>query len=128
VDRREFVGSSLAATFALALPDTSGESSSRRIGASTVTRLRNRTARLRRLDDVLGGADTYSVYAAELKATKALADEASYTSATGRGLMAVIAEQAQQAGWAASTPVGTAPHTATSRTALPPHPMQGTRC
>jgi hypothetical protein len=44
-----------------------------------VARLRNRTARLRRLDDVLGGADTYRVYLDELKATTALADEANYT-------------------------------------------------
>jgi hypothetical protein len=101
VDRREFVGSSLVATFALALPETAEISSDRRIGATTVFRLRNRTARLRRLDDVLGGADTYRIYAAELKATTALADDATYTDATGRALMAVIAEQAQQAGWAA---------------------------
>lgn len=101
VDRREFVGSSLAATFTLALPGPAEAPSGRRIGASTVLRLRNRTARLRRLDDVLGGADTYRIYAAELKATTALVDEGSYTGATGRALMAVVAEQAQQAGWAA---------------------------
>lgn len=101
VDRREFVGSSLAATFALVVPAGVGASQGRRIGADAVTRLRGRTARLRRLDDVLGGADTYRVYRDELMATTALADEASYTDATGRALMAVIAEQAQQAGWSA---------------------------
>jgi len=101
VDRRGFVGASVVATFALALPDAAEASSGRRIGASTVLRLRNRTARLRRLDDVLGGADTYRIYAAELKAITVLADEATYTDATGRALMALIAEQTQQAGWAA---------------------------
>jgi tetratricopeptide (TPR) repeat protein len=85
----------------LAVPARVDLSASRRIDVKTVTLLRNRTARLRRLDDVLGGADTYRVYRAELDAATTLADEASYTDADGRALMAVIAEQAQQAGWAA---------------------------
>jgi transcriptional regulator with XRE-family HTH domain len=101
VDRREFVGSSLAVGFTLAVPSAPDLASGRRIGAEAVARLRNRTARLRRLDDVLGGAETYPVYAAELKSTIALVDEASYTGTTGRALMGVVTEQAQQAGWAA---------------------------
>lgn len=101
VNRRGFVGSSLVATFTLALPPATEMSSGRRIDACTVARLRNRTARLRRLDDVLGGADTYPIYRDELKATTVLTDEASYTDVIGRALMGVIAEQAQQAGWAA---------------------------
>jgi transcriptional regulator with XRE-family HTH domain len=101
VDRREFMGSSLAATFTLTVPAGVDLSAGRRIDASTVARLRSRTARLRRLDDILGGADTYAAYRTELDTTTALADEASYTDATGRALMAVIAEQTQQAGWAA---------------------------
>jgi transcriptional regulator with XRE-family HTH domain len=101
VDRRAFVESSLAATFALAVPVGVETSTGRRIGKDTVARIRRRTARLRRLDDVLGGTDTYPVYLAELKATNSLADEASYTGTTGRALMAVIDEQAQQAGWSA---------------------------
>jgi hypothetical protein len=59
VDRREFVGSSLAAGFTLALPAGAGSEIGRRIGAEDLARLHNRTARLRRLDDVLGGAETY---------------------------------------------------------------------
>lgn len=101
VDRREFVGSSLIATFALTVPAVDILSGGRRIGAGTVVRLRARTARLRRLDDVLGGADTYGTYLAELTATTALAREATYTEETGRALRGVIAEQTQQAGWAA---------------------------
>ncbi|MCW2937799.1 MAG: hypothetical protein JWN00_784 [Actinomycetia bacterium] len=78
-----------------------GLSSGRRIDAGTVERLRRRTARLRRLDEVLGGADTYRLYTGELAATITLVDEGSYTDTTGRTLLSVVAEQAQQAGWAA---------------------------
>jgi transcriptional regulator with XRE-family HTH domain len=101
VDRREFVGSSLAATFTFALPADTTSTSGRRIGTGTVARLSNRTARLRRLDDILGGVDTYSIYRDELRATTALVNEATYTDATGRALIAIIAEQAQMAGWSA---------------------------
>ncbi|GLW05959.1 hypothetical protein Misp01_10890 [Microtetraspora sp. NBRC 13810] len=73
----------------------------RRIGADQIDHLLRRTARLRCLDDHLGGADTYRLYAAELAVTSALADDASYTQETGRALLSVLAEQAQQAGWAA---------------------------
>lgn len=86
----------LAAGLAVAMPAPHG-----RIGQSTVTCLRERTARLRRLDDVLGGGDTYPVYTAEYQATKALLRKASYGEATGRSLLSLLAEQAQQAGWAA---------------------------
>ncbi|WP_254885575.1 hypothetical protein [Streptomyces sp. NA02950] len=63
--------------------------------------MRQRTARLRRLDDVLGGGDTYRVYLGEYQATKTMLREGSYTEETGRALRSVLAEQAQQAGWAA---------------------------
>lgn len=73
----------------------------RRIGDDVPAQLRRRTARLRRLDDYLGGADTYALYAAELEATSALAKNARCSERTGRGLLSVVAEQAQLAGWAA---------------------------
>jgi transcriptional regulator with XRE-family HTH domain len=101
VDRRQFVGSSLAAGFAITMPMSVDLSAGRWIGPTAIARLRNRTARLRRLDDVLGGGETYPTYLDELKATATLVDEASYADATGRALLAVVAEQAQQAGWAA---------------------------
>jgi hypothetical protein len=63
--------------------------------------LRNRTARLRRLDDVLGGGDTFRLYLAEYEHTKSLIKNASTTTAIEKDLLAVLAEQAQQAGWAA---------------------------
>lgn len=65
-------------------------------GHGLVDRLRERTARLRRLDDYLGGAETYPLYAAELRWTTALARDDARPA-----LLAVVAEQAQQAGWAA---------------------------
>ncbi|WP_069885288.1 hypothetical protein [Streptomyces luteocolor] len=95
--RRRFVQvAGLAATMPTVLAQPSG-----RIGRRTVTSLRERTARLRRLDDVLGGGDTYRVYTAEYQATKALLRDTRYDEATGRALLSLLAEQAQQAGWAA---------------------------
>jgi transcriptional regulator with XRE-family HTH domain len=73
----------------------------RRISADEVEMLRERTARHRKLDDYLGGADTYQLYALDLEQTAALIRDASYSGQTGRLLAALYAEQAQQAGWAA---------------------------
>lgn len=53
------------------------------------------------MDDYLGGADTYRLYAAELDATKTLAKHATCTAGTRQALTSLIAEQAQMAGWAA---------------------------
>ncbi|MFI1195533.1 helix-turn-helix domain-containing protein [Micromonospora sp. NPDC020750] len=95
--RREFVAvAGLAAT----LPHTL-LAHGRRVGADTPGRLLDRTARLRRLDNHLGGADTHRLYAAEVDATAHLIQDGSYDETTGRQLLAVLAEQAQLAGWAA---------------------------
>ncbi|MFJ9127674.1 XRE family transcriptional regulator [Streptomyces sp. NPDC102340] len=99
--RREFVkkaSGSIAAASLIALTplETGG-----RLGASDVEQLRRRTARLRRLDDVLGGGDTFKLYLGEFHATRGLLRDSSYSEATGRALRSVLAEQAQQAGWAA---------------------------
>lgn len=99
--RREFLGSAVIAGLTTGLPQLTQVAVSRRIGSDVISLLRERTARLRRLDDILGGADTFQVYAAELDATTGLLDHASYTETTGRDLLALAAEQAQQAGWAA---------------------------
>jgi len=72
-----------------------------RIGSSTIARLIGRTARLRQMDNFLGGADTYRMFLAELESTRYLAKTATYDEATGRILRSLIAEQAQQAGWSA---------------------------
>jgi tetratricopeptide (TPR) repeat protein len=72
-----------------------------RIGQEAVDEVRARTVRLRRLDDYLGGGDTYRLYADELAETVRLINEASYTDAMGKELVSIAAQQAQQAGWAA---------------------------
>ncbi|OEJ21260.1 hypothetical protein AR457_35985 [Streptomyces agglomeratus] len=99
-DRRGFMTASTAAGIALIQP-SSLLSSGRRIGADVPRQLSQRTARLRRLDDFVGGGDTYRMYVRELEGTTRLADEGVYSEATGRGLRGIIAEQAQLAGWAA---------------------------
>ncbi|MER7112434.1 helix-turn-helix domain-containing protein [Streptomyces sp. NPDC000229] len=100
VDRRRFITASASAGIAVMQP-SSLLSSGRRIGADVPRQLSERTARLRRLDDFVGGGDTYQMYVRELEATTRLADEGVYAEATGRGLRGIIAEQAQLAGWAA---------------------------
>jgi transcriptional regulator with XRE-family HTH domain/tetratricopeptide (TPR) repeat protein len=97
VDRRAFAG--LATGLALA-PLTRPRTGSL-LGAGEVRQLQARTARIRRLDDHLGGMDTYRVYTAEMAATTKLIKQASYTQATAKALTGVLAEQAQMAGWAA---------------------------
>ncbi|MEJ3750597.1 helix-turn-helix transcriptional regulator [Actinomycetes bacterium KLBMP 9797] len=97
VRRRAFLaGAGLAAALSHAPPRQS-----RQVGAEVPVKLVQRTARLRRLDDYLGGADTWRTYAAEVAETEARVKEGVYTEATGLALLAVLAEQAQLAGWAA---------------------------
>jgi len=99
--RREFFKSSAGAGLVLGLPELTQIKTGRHIGRDVPDQLRHRTARLRRLDDVLGGGDTYRVYLGEYQATKTMLREGSYTKETGRALLSVLSEQAQQAGWAA---------------------------
>ncbi|MEU1106529.1 XRE family transcriptional regulator [Streptomyces tibetensis] len=101
VRRRKFFKASAVAGLAVGLPELTRPRVGSRIGGDYPERLRERTARLRRLDDVLGGGDTYQVYLGEYQATKALLRDATYTEPTGQALLSVLAEQAQQAGWAA---------------------------
>ncbi|MBT2676809.1 helix-turn-helix transcriptional regulator [Streptomyces sp. ISL-14] len=98
--RREFLKTS-AAALAVGLPELSRPAAGGRVGGDLPEKLRQRTARLRRLDDVLGGGDTYRTYLGEYQATRSLLRRTSYTEETGRALLSVLAEQAQQAGWAA---------------------------
>jgi tetratricopeptide (TPR) repeat protein len=97
-DRR---AGAVGAGLVLGLPDLASIKFGERIDSQVPTQLRRRTARLRRLDDLLGGGDTYRVYLGEFHCTKALLRESTYTEATGKALLSVLAEQAQQAGWAA---------------------------
>ncbi|KAB1946096.1 helix-turn-helix transcriptional regulator [Micromonospora sp. ALFpr18c] len=97
IRRREFVA---AAGLAAALPHTL-LGHGRHVGPGTAGRLAERTARLRRLDNFLGGADTHRLYQAEADSTTRLIQEGSYSETVGRQLLAVLAEQTQLAGWAA---------------------------
>jgi tetratricopeptide (TPR) repeat protein len=101
VERRRFLRAGTGAGLAAALPEMSRPAAGRRLGSEVPDQLRLRTARLRRLDQVLGGGDTYRVYLGEYQATKALLRDSTYAEQTRRGLLSVLAEQAQQAGWAA---------------------------
>lgn len=101
VRRREFFKATAGAGMAVGLPDLARPMTGRRVGRDFPERLRERTARLRRLDDVLGGGDTYRIYLGEYQATKTLMRDCTYSEETGRALLSVLAEQAQQAGWAA---------------------------
>ncbi|MQS39852.1 tetratricopeptide repeat protein [Streptomyces katsurahamanus] len=101
MQRRGFMRASAGAGLAAALPDLEPISASGKIGIQLPEELRRRAARLRRLDEILGGGDTYRVYLSEYLATKRLIDLGTCTGETRRALLSVLAEQAQQAGWAA---------------------------
>ncbi|MFJ4832805.1 XRE family transcriptional regulator [Streptomyces sp. NPDC088747] len=101
VRRRELLKASAGVGLTVSLPDLARPLTGRQVGRDLPERLRERTARLRRLDDVLGGGDTYRVYLGEYQATKALLRDCTYTERTRQALLSVLAEQAQQAGWAA---------------------------
>jgi hypothetical protein len=97
IRRREMIA---RAGMAVALPQTILDYG-RWIGSEVPQQISDRTARLRRLDDYLGGADTYKMYSAELDSTVNLIQQGSYAGSTGQALLLVCAEQAQMAGWAA---------------------------
>ena len=99
VRRRAFIG--VMAGLAVSAPTVLAGTASRRIGPAEITQLERRTARLRRLDDYLGGVDTYRLYIAEAETTTELAKQGVCTAASRQALTSLIAEQAQLAGWAA---------------------------
>lgn len=101
VRRRKFLKASAGASLAVSLPEFARPPAGSRIGSDVPERLRRRAARLRRLDDVLGGGDTYRTYLGEYQATRVLLRTGTCSPDTGRALLSVLAEQAQQAGWAA---------------------------
>ncbi|WP_185911347.1 helix-turn-helix transcriptional regulator [Streptomyces sp. WAC07149] len=100
VERREFISLSAGAGLAVIQP-SSLLRPGRRLGADVPRHLAQRTARLRRLDDFMGGGDTYRLYVGELSETTRLLREGIYTEEVGRQLRGIVAEQAQLAGWAA---------------------------
>ncbi|MFJ8862094.1 XRE family transcriptional regulator [Streptomyces sp. NPDC102451] len=101
VRRRTLLQAATSTGLAAALPSLHRPDAPQRITETYVERLRERTARLRRLDEVLGGGDTYRVYLGEVQHTKGLLRQGSFTVEARIRLTALLAEQAQQAGWAA---------------------------
>lgn len=72
-----------------------------RLGSVGVDQLHRHTARLRRMDDLMGGGDTYGIYAQETQRTTRLLNTSTHTDAVWRALRSLPAEQEQLAGWAA---------------------------
>nr|WP_257142032.1 helix-turn-helix domain-containing protein [Streptomyces sp. sk226] len=101
VRRRTILQAATTTGLAAALPSLHRSEPPRRITPAYVNQLRARAARLRRLDIVLGGGDTYRVYLAEVQHTKSLLRDAVFTNSARQKLTGLLAEQAQQAGWAA---------------------------
>ncbi|MGW4883349.1 helix-turn-helix domain-containing protein [Streptomyces murinus] len=101
VRRRTVLQAATATGLAAALPALHRPPAPKRVTVEYVQQLRERTARLRRLDEFLGGGDTYKVYMGEYQEAKGLLRTASFTGESRRLLQSLLAEQAQQAGWAA---------------------------
>ncbi|WP_197523318.1 helix-turn-helix transcriptional regulator [Actinokineospora pegani] len=99
VNRREFMG--IAAGTTLSASTTFRPPLSSRAGETDLRYLLERTARLRRLDNYLGGRDTYSLYASELASTAEYVRNVSCLPKIRTALTGVVSEQAQLVGWAA---------------------------
>jgi tetratricopeptide (TPR) repeat protein len=100
--RRDFLkASTIAFGSAIAFTSFEWDKAGSPRGKDLVASLRARTARLRKLDDVLGGGDTYRLYASEYMKTNEMLRRGTFTESVRSGLISVLAEQAQQAGWAA---------------------------
>jgi hypothetical protein len=101
--RRAVLGGSVALMGLLAVaPCLDHAQAGRRVGREFVEAATARTVRFRRLDDHLGGADTYRLYATELESTASALEYAVYSESIGRGLAGIYGEQAQQAGFLAA--------------------------
>ncbi|MFJ9187675.1 MULTISPECIES: helix-turn-helix domain-containing protein [unclassified Streptomyces] len=101
VRRRTILQAATATGLAAALPALHHPEPPSRVTPGYLEELRARAARLRRLDIYLGGGDTYRVYLAEVQRTKTLLRGAVFTDDARQRATALLAEQAQQAGWSA---------------------------
>lgn len=97
--RREFIGATAGSL--LSMSPTFHPDLRFNAGESDVRYLLERTARLRRLDNYLGGRDTYHTYFSELTSTIDYVRNVSTKPSIRTRLFSVVAEQAQLAGWAA---------------------------
>lgn len=109
VDRRQFMkaAGAVAAGGALAasLPGSSRPIPSPRPRSGDLALVeagRERLARLRKLDDHLGGADTFAHYAAEITRSEKLLGDGAMRTEDGRvAMLELLSEQTAQTGWAA---------------------------
>ncbi|MBB5826485.1 helix-turn-helix domain-containing protein [Micromonospora carbonacea] len=76
-------------------------SAGRQVGTETVARVERRVGQLRRLDDHVGGAQTYAMVIAELEATAGLLRAGTHSEVVGRRLLAAAADLCQLAGFVA---------------------------
>ena len=74
----------------------------RRIGERLVRKTEHRVEQLRHMDDFIGGGDLHELVERELRGAIYLANEATYTEALGRRLLAVVGDLYQLAGWVAT--------------------------
>src|SRR2546421_12334932 len=93
--RRTFVG--WAAGLAVGVPHAAYLGRGRVTDA--VAEASARTGRLRRLDDHMGGADTYPIYLAEMDGPATAARRGDTTEAARRGLLSGLAKQGLNAGF-----------------------------
>ncbi|GAA2803186.1 helix-turn-helix transcriptional regulator [Saccharopolyspora taberi] len=77
----------------------SPERGHRRLGTGTVERIDARVRHLRDADDVLPGGELHQIIRSELAATTGMLRGAHYGDATGRRLLAAIAQLCELAGW-----------------------------
>jgi tetratricopeptide (TPR) repeat protein len=99
--RRDFLklgATAAAGTLTAGMP---GPTTGNRVGSTTVDALRANLARLRRLDDHLGGTDTLPLYETEVERIATLVRTGTFSAGTKRELELLFAEHAQQTGWAA---------------------------
>jgi transcriptional regulator with XRE-family HTH domain len=73
----------------------------RRIGEELLGRIERRVEYLRRLDDFIGGGDSYQLVRRELEVTARLLTGAAYTETLGKRLLKAAGELSQVAGWIA---------------------------
>jgi hypothetical protein len=71
----------------------------RHVGSALVHRIEARTSHLRRMDDYIGGRDSFTIVTREVDATAALLREGSLTGPARSALLAALAELCQLAGW-----------------------------
>ena len=99
--RRDFLRASGSLALSGLLGSVLGNASTNTATIEVATDLTDRLTSLRRLDESLGGADTYRLYNAEAELSARILQSGTARDTVHRALLAVHAEQSQQAGWAA---------------------------